>query len=697
LICFKINPVDYEQINSGNWVPGMKPFIHQQEVFQLTQQAFSEKRFLCIFNQAATGGGKTLASFAYPLLYRQGVIGIYPTNELIKDQKRSLEYLSKKFHFPVNEVDSFKLDEWENDIETEGHARTLENILNFKEIILTNPDIVYLTFFGLYSKSRYSPGLNQRLSNALSDYDIWVFDEFHLYDVKQVGNIITLVGVLHALQKEKRGKVFIFSSATPNDLFLDVLSRLNIEWKVVEGKEATPESENIRRVSHEIEVRLIPAPVNQWKALESILEHFHLIEDFIRQYRDARSVAIIDSVADAVQLKHELDKKFGEKNVGEVHGLSSKSGRETAIQKQHTVGTSSIEVGIDFNDENGTGKDLLIFEAKTASQFTQRLGRIARHAKKNQVPNCSVSLVPGYVYHFIREKLGEKDSVNKSDFTNLIHEAFRSRNQFLPYFKMYTPVEAFDLRNYIRYQMQPDDFPVITQKLDEIIHIISGREIEPVAKSHKWLESQKMLPSLQSFRGHGFESALIDKREKQGNPIKIYDLFFVLRRARFRVISEKEFFRLCYEYEAEYPELVKGKRRFSVIGSNADDFMGVYGYFEIEEILNKARKVWFEIFQNKISNIMEIVLLKGLKIGCESDINLREINNILKNKIFVCRISQDDVWTLNAKKALPPLFHLYELKVKKPNGTYWSKSWSIAFGVNAFFMHSILGNALTES
>ena len=43
-------------------------------------------------------------------------------------------------------------------------------------------------------------------------------------------------------------------------------------------------------------------------------------------------------------------------------------------------------------------------------------------------------------------------------------------------------------------------------------------------------------------------------------------------------------------------------------------------------------------------------------------------------------------------RALPPLFAVYELKIKLPGGRYSSQSWSIAFNQDAFFLDSLPWN-----
>src|SRR5437879_1244966 len=66
----------------------LTPLEHQQNTLVQVEHAMQEKRTLAIINASATGSGKTLANYAYSLLHSPTpTIGIYPTNELIKDQE----------------------------------------------------------------------------------------------------------------------------------------------------------------------------------------------------------------------------------------------------------------------------------------------------------------------------------------------------------------------------------------------------------------------------------------------------------------------------------------------------------------------------------------------------------------------------------------------------------------------------------
>ncbi|MGQ9632203.1 MAG: type I-D CRISPR-associated helicase Cas3' [bacterium] len=676
----KVLPIDYIQ-EDFDWLEGKRPYGHQRQVFELTWKAVEDKEFVCIFNTSATGGGKTLASFAYPIKNGVPVVGIYPTNELIDDQYRALspEYERYSGADTISKVDSRELDRWEFELETKGHSQALETVLGWRGAVLTNPDIVYLTFFGYYNPER-KPGQNERLFNKIAEYTIYIFDEFHLYNVKQMGNVATMIGTLHALQKN-RAKVFIFSSATPNPRFLEILRKLGIKTEEVVAEEYGGEDPNARRVAYPVDLTILPADLTAWQAFATLQENFGIVQDFLDSYRSAKSVFILDSVADAVQLSNLLRDRVGDGSVGEVHGLSSEESRRKALLCDHTVGTSTIEVGIDFKGE--AEKDLLVFEAKTSAQFIQRFGRIGRHQKSTTIPNKAIAVVPLYVYNFLRERIGDTKEITRTRLYCLVNEGYQDVNQFDGYFKRYTPVEAFALSKFIAHQMQPDVRDAVKESVEQVIAVMSDREIDKIARSYAWLSGNSLLKPLQSFRGGGFDAAIIDGTETVGNPLKVYDLFFVLRRGKFKELPAKEFFDRVDELETKFPEIQLVRKRLGLIDPEIESLLGIYDYFRLDEVLNSARKVWFEVPFDRIQKTEDISTIKGLSIKTEPRCDLRWLNETLRRKTFVCWIGKHNPWIIKLSKALPPLFEIYELHVCQNLRIY---KWSIAFNQSAYFL-----------
>jgi CRISPR-associated endonuclease/helicase Cas3 len=117
---------------------------------------------------------------------------------------------------------------------------------------------------------------------------------------------------------------------------------------------------------------------------------------FLERYPEGRGVFILDSVYEAKLLAQSLAKCYGWDQVGELHGYLDAEARRGALECKFTVGTTTIDLGVDFTGKQA--KDFIVFEARSAGQFVQRLGRIGRQRRKQQdIPNYALALVPGYV------------------------------------------------------------------------------------------------------------------------------------------------------------------------------------------------------------------------------------------------------------------------------------------------------------
>jgi CRISPR-associated helicase Cas3 len=454
---FALAPVAYEQVDD-DWLPHYRAYTYQWRVYQAVAEALNEQQTRCIFLVTPTGSGKTLASFAYSIKHGIPALGVYPTNELIRDQERALAGEYERIQGGqdwVLRVDSRALDDWGLEFNEPAHAETLEKLLNWRRVILTNPDILYYIAFGRYPERSDRWGQRQRLFTLLgSTYRLWVFDEFHLYNVKQMADVAFLIGALQAINPGI-GRVFVFASATPDLEIIDhVRDRLHLSMDIIQADPVLAGTG--RTVTHPVHLILLPADLEHWRGVDSLLSQAAFVDDFLTRYPQARVVTILDSVAGAIRLAASWRERYPDRPVGEVHGFSSEAQRTQALRQPITVGTSTIEVGIDFKDE--AEKDLLIFEARTASQFVQRLGRIGRHQKTQNIPNWSIALVPEYVFHALSIMLNSSSyPLSREAFSNQLAEAYRVPETFRRYLIRHAPVEIAEAKVFFQSLFQPDD------------------------------------------------------------------------------------------------------------------------------------------------------------------------------------------------------------------------------------------------
>lgn len=680
-----IEPLSYDQEDTP-WLGSHKPYGYQRRVYELTAQALSQKETLCLFLVTPTGSGKTLASYAYAINHAMPAFGVYPTNELIRDQERALKpWIAPADDYGLLRIDSQQLDEWQAKHDLRQHATTLERLLNWTPVILTNPDILFYSYFGLYQGPR---GLSQRLWALVGQYRLFVFDEFHLYNVKQMADVAFLAASLHIINP-RAGRVFLFASATPESPVLPWLrNQLRLPVEVVQG-EASPRAD-ARMIAQPLTLTFLPADLQHWQGGEALLAYLPEVERFLAEHPQARLVTILDSVAGAIALAQVLRQRFPGTAVGEVHGFTSDQEREAALHRQFTVGTSTIEVGIDFKDE--TGKDVLIFEARTASQFVQRFGRLARHAKDQAIPNWAIAIVPEYVYHYLASKLAADQPVTRHALTTLIEEGYQKPEDFSRYLRTHAAAEYSVARQHAESLFQPDDRPRLAAGLGDAIQVLTGKTSgQAWAKQHGY-EQEKILAPLLTFRGAGFEAAILDQRGVDpGFPARRYNLMFLLRRGLFEQIDEEEYHQELKRLAARWPQDVAREQRYAkLIPRGATELLGVYGFFRLTGVLEKSRKVWFEIGQEQVAGCKaQVTVLSGLEVATEPATHLRGLNRHLNRKQVVAWCVDRHPAAIRLGRALPPLFELSELRIRRPGGGTSSQPWTIAFNQDAFFVDSL--------
>jgi CRISPR-associated helicase Cas3 len=693
-----ILPVSLDQVDTDAWLTEHKPYEYQWEAYQLIREAFESKQTLCLFLITPTGSGKTLAAYAHSIKTGLPMLGVYPTNELLADQERALSQEYQRIgKNRIIKVDSAALDEMQVAYNLKRHSQTLETILNQEPILLTNPDILFYVIFGLYP-AIYS--LRERLWALIgSIYRLFAFDEFHLYNVKQQADVSFFIGALHAINPNV-GRVFIFASATPDlemvELLRDKLG-LGDRVKVVECKPSQQSSSYT--IAHPVHLTLVPTELDRWQGLTALDSSFETILSFNEQFPATRYVAIFDAVAAAIGAARRFRDLFTPDLVGEVHGLSSETMRREALARKITVGTSTIEVGVDFKDEYE--KDFLIFEARTSSQFLQRFGRLARHSKKLQISNKALAFVPTYVCSFFVERLGNKTDLTRHELRELVDEAYRQPQEFRGYLKKHASVEMVEATNLVLGMFQPDEKLSIQKGISFVIESLTKNTYRQAQAKRREYEENRILKPLLTFRGSGLEAAILDERgEDSGFPAKRYDVMFLLRRGIFEELSEEDFKNALSRIEQEHPEWVyevnREKGYAKLVEFSPEKLLGVYGFFRLTGLLHdneKTRQVWFEIAEEDLwGKSGKVTVVERLSVKTNPQLPIRLFGSTLRRKKIVAWIIDRHPNSIKFGRALPPLFAVYELKVIRAGGGYMRQPWSIAFNQDAFFLDSLYWN-----
>jgi CRISPR-associated helicase Cas3 len=375
---------------------------------------------------SGTGTGKTRAGLL-PVLTkgRENCICIYPTNELISDQARALEELVKGLGYVVvgsedgsssgdadNDsqrlvrivrLDATALDEHQRARRFRRRGDALADLLRTgpQTVVLTNPDILFLLLSLRYGGASFA---------TIPQYGTLIVDEFYLYTGTELAHALYM---LHMARDCKFfTKIVVLSATLPSDVvgYLDdilqpkhVAASAHARWPII-GE---------RMACHA--VTITPKPFGP--ATDVVEVAVTAVLEVAERLRDERhrtepgfvpGVVILSSVVDAIRLEDILcTQGFDREELAIIRGLSDRSLR-TIQGKLLVIGTSAIEVGVDFHCR------YLIFEARTATSFMQRFGRVGRHEKGDAIVLC-----PNNVYQGMMSLTG---SLTRQDLEDLVNQ-----------------------------------------------------------------------------------------------------------------------------------------------------------------------------------------------------------------------------------------------------------------------------------
>lgn len=710
-----VKELRYAQVG-GDFVAGLHPYEHQRRTLDKVRQALADKQTVCLINASVTGSGKTLANFAAALLDSTPTVGVYPTNELMMDQWAALVEPIGQDNIRV--VDSEGLDDLQTDNPTlRSHAQALQWVTGDRipTALLTNPDVLYLAMYDLYGQmySTFYRAFGERIfQNIINNYPVIAFDEFHLYNVKQVANAAFMVGTAARLAPAKP-HVFIFSSATPQSSILPYLTRLGITPVPVTD---TPSSSPTDRVVCEpVTIEVLPADLLRWKGGDVMSDALGGICAWAdRQNPPARGVFIFDSVYEAKRLAATLRARYGTDAVGEVHGYMDKLARGRALQCRFSVGTTTIDVGVDLT--GAKSKEFLVAEARSAAAAIQRIGRLGRrgrepHSSEFTVPNHIWLIVPDYVHARLTETLPQQSDtpLDRSVWIERLQEAYFGHQEFAAYARCYSPLEAVAATERVlgQYRSMLDILPAKQSVLHRLVPVLYDRKAptspEQAEASYSKIKKRQCaiwraygqplpktknsfyLSDLESFRG-GMESqftvAIYDETDAKLDifPARTYNLAFVLRRAQWEPMAEDAFKKLLQQ---KHPGLRTDTELARIARQN------VLGYVHVTGLIQgKANEMYFELGKSRVNNTFERVIRveEGFQIG-PGDHRLLRINTALKKRPFNCWVSQYSGIFLGNNQRLPPLFTIYPLQARNVSGK--TEAWSVAFGLDAFLLDSI--------
>ena len=683
---------------------------HQAE----TLKAIRDPNIDVIINTAMTGDGKSLAAYLETLLKGTqqeyyNVIGLYPTNELARDQEIQIKrYL--EFFKVVDELRISRLSGPELEIYAES-----ENIKKWgaiatrtqqSEIILTNPDIFHYLHRHAYLTPIDSP--NKLWSPIDTRFDLFIFDEFHVFTAPQIASVINTILLIKHTNRRKK---YLFLSATPDEQLIQLLQKAGFKPKIIdpltENKYRFPDTgnqnlqlqaEGWRQVSRAISLTFISLEPN-YQATETWLwENRNLIADYFQNNPGSKGAVILNSIAAVKRLTPRFKEFFHTFRVEENTSLTGKGDKERSLEADLVLGTSTIDVGVDFKI------NFLIFESADAGSFIQRLGRLGRHDGHEQNGQkitfntfTAYALIPNFlVARLFEEKdapLVPDDIYDRPNFHAQIRDNYRKINDFRGYYKRWAGVQSVllsgkqGLAHPNIKKEYAESHKAFQQDCEQVFDTSLGRVRGCLKKwTIEWQELSKqktgnpIAEDACSFRGsNSLQCGLYDLTERnESDRFKTYDLPGILSNLEIEPMTEVAYMRLLQDTAEKTGKLIP-KGRFQ----HCLAFMKLQTYRE--ERIN-----WKFIYPGDLGEVADawkVQVLLGIQVLQPGNRWINEINKRLKLRGLVSYVIRYPVQEAKKRLQLPMHFQIYPIDESgrhEPGAPY-----SVAFGQSALLLDTL--------
>ncbi|QIZ69926.1 type I-D CRISPR-associated helicase Cas3' [Oxynema aestuarii] len=376
---------------------GGKALQHQVDVYN------AAKDHDLILDLSATGTGKTKAGFSVVLENpTRNVVYVAPTNALVEQQTIAAEKFVKAAGLPhvVKAASAKHVNSWPNDRVGRRAGEKIYNVLQdpstlFPEcgggrpvLLVTNPDIFYYAAFFQYNRRDRS----NIASIFYKSFATVIFDEFHLYDAKQLVSLLFYLAVSHVFGYFQNNRKVVLLTATPEPACEEALKTLETDGVRVALIDGNGKTGHLipSQTAVNLEVRSYP------EKDEIIREIVGEVCDRIQNRPDDNGAVILDSKDTLNAISTELRDRGYEHYCGRITGDTPKEDRPKAAQKQVILATSTVDVGFNFEREierDRQNLDWLIFSSRDRFSFWQRIGRVGRVLGKVKTDISSHAIV----------------------------------------------------------------------------------------------------------------------------------------------------------------------------------------------------------------------------------------------------------------------------------------------------------------
>ncbi|MEG4442434.1 type I-D CRISPR-associated helicase Cas3' [Microcoleus sp. AT9_B5] len=377
---------------------------HQVDVYEA-----SENNDI-ILDLAPTGTGKTKAGLSVLLHNSQrNAIYIAPTNALIDQQTEAAEKFVRDAGLPhlVKAASARQVNSWPDDRVGKRSGEKIYNVLRepatiFPEcgggrpiLLVTNPDIFYYAAFFLYNPL----DRGNIASEFYSSFSTVIFDEFHLYDAKQLVSLFFYLALSKEFGYFQHKRKIVLLTATPEpacEEALNVLGKNGVKIARIDGKS---QISYLRPSQTEVNLEIR-------KQVDKETTIAEIVKEVLRRLRenpDQNGAVILDAKDTLGRIYKQLCDRGFKDNCGRITGDKPddkpEEKRALAAQKQVILATSTVDVGFNFDRDNPPPRqnlDWLIFSTRDRFSFWQRIGRVGRVLGKTQteIPSEAIAYLP---------------------------------------------------------------------------------------------------------------------------------------------------------------------------------------------------------------------------------------------------------------------------------------------------------------
>ncbi len=507
-----------------------------------------------IMNTAMTGDGKTLAGQLPCLLDGQYTMALFPTNELANDQLRASETSFPQWGLAARRVRQLSgaiIDELLEGNALQPRAEAIQQQLRSATLLLSNPDILHaIAQFHYQQYGRTPDHLVSKLPLLFTQITV---DEAHLYSIAEMHALLTHLVLLREITNRRFRVVFL--SATPDVTLLNLLRRAGLgdTTALIEPEKegwyahGDDPGEGWSVMLRRCDVTFVKHTCEEWID--------HAIDDLIlpwfAQHGSAtRAAIIVNSVATALRtvdlLRNRLPNCI---RVEPNTGLNGESTRKRSYEAEILVGTSTVDVGVDFRI------NLLIFESTSADTFLQRLGRLGRHAGYTDETGQqhvftefkAIALVPSFVYDRLamaREHepvpLVDGAVMPRNEFARRIgNGVFLNRTQFEQYPRDWGRFQPAKVITALSHKTIATTYAETRKRLSAQYFILSQASIKKTMdlwESYRQRGEELIVQEAQSFRGESPLNAGVIKPDE--GELLSYDLLWLLENARLEWLTK---------------------------------------------------------------------------------------------------------------------------------------------------------------